>query len=55
LAAILLNLFVNTAWARYMDQCAELCAKLAAGSAPGANRAWPQARAARGLRVRGRP
>lgn len=32
LRAILLSLFVHTAWARYMDQCAELCVKLAAGS-----------------------
>jgi Polyketide cyclase / dehydrase and lipid transport len=31
LAAILLRLFVRTAWARYMDQCADLCVKLAAG------------------------
>lgn len=29
-SAILLNLLVHTAWARYMDQCAELCVELAA-------------------------
>ncbi len=31
-AAILLGLFVRIAWARYMDQCADLCVKLAADS-----------------------
>jgi hypothetical protein len=31
LATILLVLFARTAWARYMDQCADLCVKLATG------------------------